>query len=41
MFIDFFRCFCGPCLIPFCLDECMNIKHTCPECNAYLGLYRR
>lgn len=32
-----FRC----CLIPCCIDECMDVHHTCPNCQAYLGRYRR
>uniref|UniRef100_A0A2H8TKI0 Lipopolysaccharide-induced tumor necrosis factor-alpha factor n=1 Tax=Melanaphis sacchari TaxID=742174 RepID=A0A2H8TKI0_9HEMI len=33
-------CFFGCCLIPFCIDSCSNIKHKCPECDAFLGLYK-
>uniref|UniRef100_A0A1B6F9P5 LITAF domain-containing protein n=1 Tax=Cuerna arida TaxID=1464854 RepID=A0A1B6F9P5_9HEMI len=34
-------CFCGCCLIPCCIDSCMDVHHTCPHCNNYLGRYRR
>lgn len=33
--------FCGCCLIPCCIDSCMAVHHTCPNCNAYLGRYSR
>ncbi|XP_060832598.1 cell death-inducing p53-target protein 1 [Bombus pascuorum] len=34
-------CWLGCCLIPCCIDECMDIHHSCPNCKAYLGRYRR
>nr|CAD7602361.1 unnamed protein product [Timema genevievae] len=34
-------CWCGCCLIPCCIDECMDVHHTCPNCKAYMGRYRR
>ncbi|KAK0088571.1 hypothetical protein PV325_011491 [Microctonus aethiopoides] len=34
-------CFFGCCLIPCCIDECMDIHHTCPNCKAYLGRHGR
>ncbi|XP_021955091.1 LITAF domain-containing protein isoform X2 [Folsomia candida] len=34
-------CFWGCCLLPCCFDECMDIHHTCPNCSAFLGRYRR
>ncbi|XP_023953944.1 LITAF domain-containing protein [Bicyclus anynana] len=33
--------FLGCCLIPCCIDSCMDVHHTCPHCDAYLGRYRR
>ncbi|CAK1554977.1 unnamed protein product [Leptosia nina] len=33
--------FCGCCLIPCCIDSCMDVHHKCPNCGAYLGRYRR
>ncbi|XP_043465220.1 lipopolysaccharide-induced tumor necrosis factor-alpha factor homolog isoform X1 [Leptopilina heterotoma] len=26
---------CAPC--PYCMESCLNQKHFCPSCNAYLG----
>uniref|UniRef100_A0A914XD50 LITAF domain-containing protein n=1 Tax=Plectus sambesii TaxID=2011161 RepID=A0A914XD50_9BILA len=34
-------CWLGCCLIPFCVDECQDIDHTCPNCKQFLGSYRR
>lgn len=34
-------CFFGCCLIPCCIDECMDVHHTCPSCGSYLGRHRR
>uniref|UniRef100_A0A0A9ZGQ8 Lipopolysaccharide-induced tumor necrosis factor-alpha factor n=1 Tax=Lygus hesperus TaxID=30085 RepID=A0A0A9ZGQ8_LYGHE len=34
-------CWCGCCLLPCCIDSCMDVHHTCPNCNAYLGRYSR
>jgi len=31
---------CGCCLIPLAMDSLKDVKHTCPKCNAYLGMYR-
>lgn len=33
-------CPCGCCLLPCCIDKCMDVQHTCPHCNSYLGTYR-
>lgn len=41
-FFSFYtRCWFGCCLIPCCIDECMDVHHTCPNCKAYLGRHRR
>ncbi|XP_030636167.1 lipopolysaccharide-induced tumor necrosis factor-alpha factor homolog [Chanos chanos] len=31
----------GCCLIPFCVDRLRDAKHTCSNCKAVLGVYRR
>ncbi|XP_054276275.1 LITAF domain-containing protein-like [Macrosteles quadrilineatus] len=39
--IALFGFICGCCLIPCCIDSCMNVIHSCPNCNTYLGRYQR
>lgn len=39
--IALFGCWFGCCLIPCCIDECMDVHHYCPNCNAYLGRHGR
>jgi len=34
-------CVWGCCLIPCCLDDCLDTEHTCPNCQGYIGNYRR
>ncbi|XP_018576725.1 lipopolysaccharide-induced tumor necrosis factor-alpha factor homolog [Anoplophora glabripennis] len=34
-------CFWGCCLIPCCIEKCMDVSHTCPNCDAYLGTFKR
>lgn len=34
-------CWVGCCLIPFCLDGCKDVIHSCPNCHARLGTFRR
>ncbi|XP_064644660.1 LITAF domain-containing protein-like [Lineus longissimus] len=31
----------GCCLIPFCLNSCKNVVHTCPNCHQIMGIYDR
>lgn len=29
-----------PCLwVPYCIDSCKSAVHTCPQCQAYIGIY--
>ncbi|XP_058805852.1 lipopolysaccharide-induced tumor necrosis factor-alpha factor homolog [Phymastichus coffea] len=28
---------CAPCV--YCIDSCQAKKHTCPNCNHFLGVY--
>ena len=32
-------CLLGCCLIPFCMNDCQQTEHFCPQCNALLGRY--
>ncbi|CAK5012808.1 unnamed protein product [Meloidogyne enterolobii] len=29
------------CWVPFFIEDCKDIVHTCPSCNIYLGKYSR
>ena len=31
----------GCCLIPFCINDCKDVVHKCPNCNALIGKYTR
>ncbi|XP_078579590.1 uncharacterized protein LOC144863848 isoform X1 [Branchiostoma floridae x Branchiostoma japonicum] len=34
-------CWAGCCLIPLCIDELKDARHSCPNCSTHLGTYDR
>ncbi|XP_075384142.1 lITAF domain-containing protein [Tenrec ecaudatus] len=36
-----FGCVIGCCLIPFCIDSLMDVRHSCPVCRHELYYFRR
>lgn len=33
-----YSCLAGCCLLPFCLDNFKDVKHTCPKCHSLLHI---
>jgi hypothetical protein len=38
-FLFHFRCCLCSC-IPYCMDSCKSVTHSCPNCKTYLGIYK-
>ncbi|XP_055963414.1 lITAF domain-containing protein [Sorex fumeus] len=34
-------CVLGCCLLPFCIEELMDVRHRCPVCRKQIYRYRR
>uniref|UniRef100_A0A2S2PU76 Lipopolysaccharide-induced tumor necrosis factor-alpha factor n=1 Tax=Schizaphis graminum TaxID=13262 RepID=A0A2S2PU76_SCHGA len=39
MLLSIVGCFICSCL-PFCMDNFKNCKHSCPNCNSFIGVYK-
>ncbi|XP_039541114.1 lipopolysaccharide-induced tumor necrosis factor-alpha factor homolog [Pimephales promelas] len=38
--LGFFLCWIC-CCIPFCMESCKDVKHTCPNCKNIIRIYKR
>lgn len=36
-----YRLWLGCCLIPFCVDGCKDVVHSCPNCRHTIGKFNR
>ncbi|VUZ44976.1 unnamed protein product, partial [Hymenolepis diminuta] len=41
LFLCLIGCDFGCCLIPFCIEPCLDIEHSCPRCGKVLGRLKR
>ncbi|XP_041672990.1 lipopolysaccharide-induced tumor necrosis factor-alpha factor homolog [Cheilinus undulatus] len=38
--LTLFGCFLC-CWIPFCIDSCQDVEHSCPKCHRVIHIYKR
>ena len=39
-FLILVGCWLGCCFIPFCIDDCKDIYHDCPNCHKVIDLHK-